>query len=67
MSSRYGISSVTELMLEGNSRTPRRLERAGCDILTYRGREISFKAEGGPTCLTLPILRDPARGEAGRS
>lgn len=48
------------VMLEGNPRTQDRLERAGCDILTYRGREISFKAEGGPTCLTLPILRGTA-------
>jgi N-dimethylarginine dimethylaminohydrolase len=45
------------LMLEGNSETRRRLERAGCEVLTYRGREISLKAEGGPTCLTKPILR----------
>jgi len=26
-------------------------------MLTYRGRELSLKAEGGPTCLTKPILR----------
>ncbi len=45
------------LMLEGNPRTRRRLEAAGCEVLTYRGREISLKAEGGPTCLTRPILR----------
>ena len=45
------------LMLEGNSRTQDRLEAAGCRVHTYRGREISLKAEGGPTCLTLPILR----------
>ncbi len=45
------------LMLEGNPETRRRLERAGCDVLTYRGREISLKAEGGPTCLTRPVWR----------
>ena len=45
------------LMLEGNPVTRRRLERAGCEVLTYRGREISLKAEGGPTCLTRPIWR----------
>ena len=45
------------LMLEGNPRTRRRLEAAGCEVTTYRGREISLKAEGGPTCLTRPILR----------
>jgi dimethylargininase len=46
------------LMLEGNPITQRRLERAGCEVLTYRGNEISLKAEGGPTCLTRPILRE---------
>lgn len=47
------------LMLEGNPVTRRRLEQAGCEVLTYRGREISLKAEGGPTCLTRPIWRSP--------
>jgi dimethylargininase len=45
------------LMLEGNPETRRRLERAGCEVTTYRGREISLKAEGGPTCLTRPVWR----------
>jgi len=45
------------LMLEGNPITKRQLEEAGCRVLTYVGNEISHKAEGGPTCLTRPILR----------
>ncbi|GAB4109748.1 MAG: dimethylarginine dimethylaminohydrolase family protein [Roseiflexaceae bacterium] len=45
------------LMLEGNPGTKRLLEQAGCEVQTYRGEELSFKAEGGPTCLTRPILR----------
>lgn len=45
------------VMLEGNRVTRRRLEAAGCEVWTYRGQEISHKAEGGPTCLTRPILR----------
>jgi dimethylargininase len=45
------------LLLEGNPVTCARLEAAGCLVWTYRGREISHKAEGGPTCLTRPILR----------
>lgn len=45
------------LVLEGNPETRRRLEAAGCEVLSYRGEEISLKAEGGPTCLTRPILR----------
>ncbi len=47
------------LMPEGNPITKRRLEEAGCEVLTYKGNEISLKAEGGPTCLTRPILRAP--------
>ena len=45
------------LALDGNPETRRRLERAGVDVRTYRGDELSHKGEGGPTCLTRPILR----------
>jgi len=45
------------VMLEGNPVTQNRLKQAGCEVMTYRGEEISLKAEGGPTCLTRPILR----------
>jgi N-dimethylarginine dimethylaminohydrolase len=45
------------VMLEGNPVTRRRLEEAGCEVQTYRGEEISRKAEGGPTCLTRPLWR----------
>ena len=48
------------LMLEGNPVTKHLLEEAGCEVMTYKGNEISLKAEGGPTCLTRPILRDYA-------
>jgi N-dimethylarginine dimethylaminohydrolase len=45
------------LALEGNDETRRRMERAGVDVTTYRGDEISRKGDGGPTCLTRPLLR----------
>jgi N-dimethylarginine dimethylaminohydrolase len=45
------------LALEGNHETRRRMERAGVDVVTYRGDEISRKGDGGPTCLTRPLLR----------
>ncbi len=45
------------LALEGNPETRRRLEAAGVDVRTYRGDEISRKGDGGPTCLTRPLLR----------
>ena len=46
------------LALEGNDETRRRLERAGVDVVVYRGDEISRKGDGGPTCLTRPLLRE---------
>ena len=45
------------LLLEQNHQTRRALEAAGCVVQTYRGEELSLKAEGGPTCLTRPLLR----------
>ena len=47
------------VMLDGNPITKGRLEDAGCEVSTYQGNEVSLKAEGGPTCLTRPILRSP--------
>lgn len=48
------------LMLQGNPRTRRALERAGAAVIEYDGSEISVKGCGGPTCLTRPLVRDPA-------
>jgi dimethylargininase len=45
------------LALEGNDMTRQRLERAGVDVSVYKGDEISRKGDGGPTCLTRPLLR----------
>jgi N-dimethylarginine dimethylaminohydrolase len=45
------------LALEGNDETRRRMESAGVDVRTYAGDEISHKGDGGPTCLTRPLLR----------
>ena len=46
------------LALDGNDETRRRMERAGVDVRTYVGNEISRKGDGGPTCLTRPLVRD---------
>jgi dimethylargininase len=48
------------LAIEGNHVTLERLERAGVEMLTYKGDELSRKGDGGPTCLTRPLLRDRA-------
>jgi N-dimethylarginine dimethylaminohydrolase len=45
------------LALEGNDETRRRMEAAGVDVRVYKGDEISRKGDGGPTCLTRPLLR----------
>ncbi|MFT6369153.1 MAG: N-dimethylarginine dimethylaminohydrolase, partial [Maribacter sp.] len=45
------------VMVEGNPKTRRALENAGCEVLVYSGKEISVKGGGGPTCLTRPIKR----------
>ncbi|MBM2821918.1 MAG: Arginine deiminase [Thermoleophilia bacterium] len=45
------------LALDGNPETRRRMERAGVEVSVYRGDEISKKGDGGPTCLTRPLLR----------
>jgi dimethylargininase len=45
------------LALEGNDETRRRMEKAGIDVRVYSGDEISRKGDGGPTCLTRPLLR----------
>lgn len=43
--------------LEGNPLTRKAMERARVDVYVFAGDEISRKGEGGPTCLTRPILR----------
>jgi len=45
------------LALEGNVETRKRLEQASVNVSVYRGNEISRKGDGGPTCLTRPLLR----------
>jgi dimethylargininase len=45
------------LALDGNPETRRRLEAAGVEVHTYAGDELSRKGDGGPTCLTRPLLR----------
>ena len=45
------------LALDGNPETRRRMEAAGCEVVSYKGSEISIKGGGGPTCLTRPLIR----------
>jgi len=43
--------------LAGNPRTAEVLSKAGIEVRTYEGTEISRKGAGGPTCLTRPLVR----------
>jgi dimethylargininase len=45
------------IMAAGNPITSAALRAAGCRVREYQGAEISLNREGGPTCLTRPILR----------
>jgi dimethylargininase len=45
------------LALDGNPETRRRLETVGVEVLVYSGEELSRKGDGGPTCLTRPLVR----------
>lgn len=45
------------MMVDGNPITKKLLEQAGCQVVAYKGNEISVKGGGGPTCLTRPMKR----------
>ena len=45
------------VMADGNPRTERALRDLGCEVHTFAAGEIGVNGGGGPTCLTLPILR----------
>ena len=50
------LSPGVALIPEHNRETRRRLEAAGVAVLVCPAEELS-KGEGGPTCLTLPLVR----------
>ena len=45
------------VMVAGNPITAKRLEEADCQVHIIKADEISAKGEGGPTCLTRPLVR----------
>lgn len=51
------IDSKKCIVVDGNPKTRKLLEDAGCTVLVYKGEEISVKGGGGPTCLTRPMQR----------
>lgn len=45
------------MMVEGNPETERRMKAAGVRVEVIRGTDICRKGEGGPTCMTRPLVR----------
>ena len=45
------------VMVDGAAAVRRELERHGMEVHVYDGSELSLKGDGGPTCLTAPLLR----------
>jgi dimethylargininase len=45
------------LMVSGFEGTRRVMEQAGCKVTTFEADALCIPCEGGPTCLTRPILR----------
>ncbi len=45
------------IMAEGNPVTQRALESAGCKVHAYPATEIGLNGSGGPTCMSLPLIR----------
>ena len=45
------------IALEENARTNARLRQAGFEVQTFTGSELCLNGNGGPTCLTRPLLR----------
>lgn len=45
------------VMVAGVTSLQSRLAARGVEVHTYEGTELSLKGDGGPTCLTCPLLR----------
>ena len=45
------------VMVDGVPDVRRALERESVEVHVYDGSELSLKGDGGPTCLTAPLLR----------
>jgi N-dimethylarginine dimethylaminohydrolase len=45
------------VMVDGVPKVRQALEQRGVEVHTYDGSDLSLKGDGGPTCLTAPLLR----------
>ncbi len=46
------------IAIDGFPETLAMMEQAGCQVSTFEADELCIPCEGGPTCLTRPLLRD---------
>tara|TARA_X000000368_G_scaffold72020_1_gene52646 strand:+ start:8327 stop:9211 length:885 start_codon:yes stop_codon:yes gene_type:complete len=51
------VSGREVIAIEGFDETRALMENAGCIVSTFPGDELCIPCEGGPTCLTRPVLR----------
>jgi N-dimethylarginine dimethylaminohydrolase len=45
------------MMVDGNPETHHRMRQAGVEVKVIKGTDICRKGEGGPTCMTRPLVR----------
>ncbi len=45
------------ICVDGNPETVKRMRAAGVQVEVIAAQDISRKGEGGPTCLTRPLVR----------
>jgi N-dimethylarginine dimethylaminohydrolase len=45
------------VLAAGNDKVHRALDAAGVEVHVFDGSEVAVKGDGGPTCLTQPLLR----------
>ena len=53
-------SPCAVIMVEGFPQTKAAMEAAGCTVETFAADALCIACEGGPTCLTRPVLRRAA-------
>jgi dimethylargininase len=51
------LSPCDVIMVDGFPRTRALMDAAGCRVQTFAGDALCIACEGGPTCLTRPVLR----------
>lgn len=56
------IAPKVVMVSRGNPQLTAALHAAGCEVIEYAAREISWKGSGGPTCLTRPLWRAACPG-----